>query len=101
MAESKRLLDDCLIKERANTEAQPGNPEAVYSLAAVEASLGMTEASLDHLRKAVALGWLDYRSLSLDPRFDRLRGPEFQKIIDELSARVADMRSKVTNHKER
>jgi tetratricopeptide (TPR) repeat protein len=99
MSEAKRLLDDCLVKERANVEAQPESPETVYRLAAVEASLGMTEASLDHLRKAVALGWVDYRSLSLDPRFDHLRGPQFQSIIDELSARVADLRTKATRRK--
>jgi hypothetical protein len=56
----------------------------------------MTEPSLSHLRQAVALGWLDYRSLNLDPRFDSLRGPEFQTIIDDLSAKVADLRNKVT-----
>jgi tetratricopeptide (TPR) repeat protein/TolB-like protein len=92
MDEAKRLLDECLIKERANAEREPGNPEAVYRLAAVEASLGATEASFAHLRQANALGWIDYRSLKLDPRFDRIRGPEFQAIVDELSARVADLR---------
>ena len=92
MSEAKRVLEDCLTKERANADREPRNPEAVYRLAAVEASLGMTEASLSHLRKAVALGWVDYRSLNLDPRFDTLRGPEFQMIINELSAKVADMR---------
>ena len=98
-SEAKRLLDECLIKERANAETQPGSPEAVYRLAAVEASLGMTEASLAHLRKAIALGWVDYRSLSLDPRFDLLRGPEFQTVVDELSAKVADMRSKANTRR--
>jgi tetratricopeptide (TPR) repeat protein len=99
MSEAKRLLDECLIKERANVEAQPESPEAVYRLAAVEASLGMTETALGHLRKAFALGWVDYRSLNLDPRFDSLRGPEFQTIVDELSAKVADMRAKAIRHR--
>ncbi len=92
ISEAKRLLEECLTKERANAEREPDNPEPVYRLAAVEASLGMTESALSHLRKAIALGWVDYRSLGLDPRFDSLHGPEFQAIIDELSARVAEMR---------
>jgi tetratricopeptide (TPR) repeat protein len=100
MGEAKRVLEDCLIKERANAEREPGNPEAIYRLAAVEASLGMTEASLSHLRQSVALGWIDYRSLNLDPRFDQLRGPEFQTIIDELSAKVADMRKQTQTSKD-
>ena len=100
MSEAKRLLEDCLIKERANAEREPANPEAAYRLAAVEASLGMTEASLSHLRKSVALGWADYRSLNLDPRFDLVRGPELQAIIDELAAKMADMRKQAQEGKE-
>jgi hypothetical protein len=91
LVEAKRILEDCLVRERANAEREPDNPEAVYRLAAAESSLGMTEAALSHLKKAVALGWVDYRSLNFDPRFDALRGPEFQAIIDELSAKTADM----------
>ena len=98
-SEAKRLLEECLIKERANAAREPGNPEPVYRLAAVEASLGMTEASLGHLRKAADLGWIDYRSLSLDPRFEPLRGPEFQTIVDEMTAKVADMRIKATTRR--
>ena len=97
LSEAKRILEDCLIRERANAEREPENPEAVYRLAAVEACLGMTEASLSHLRKAASLGWVDYRSLNLDPRFDALRGPEFQTIINEMSAKVAEMRREAIN----
>ena len=91
LAEAKRILEECLIRERENAEREPGHPEAVYRLAAAEASLGITEAALSHLKKAVALGWMDYRSLSLDPRFDALRGPELQLIIDELSGKALNM----------
>lgn len=94
MSEAKRVLEECLTKERANAEREPGNPEALYRLAAVEASLGMTDASLSHLGEATGLGWVDYRSLGLDPRFDSIHGPEFQAIIGELSAKVADLRTK-------
>lgn len=96
LSEAKRALEDCLIRERANAEREPGNPEALYRLAAVEASLGMTEPSLSHLQQSATLGWVDYRSLKLDPRFDSLRdNPAFQTIVSDLSAKVADMRSRM------
>ncbi|PZR75667.1 MAG: hypothetical protein DLM73_04575 [Chthoniobacterales bacterium] len=89
-----KLLQDSLAKETAALNRRPRNPEAPYRLAAVEASLGLHEASLQHLRQAAALGWMDYRSLSLDPRFDSLRtNPALQIFVSEISARVAEMRS--------
>jgi serine/threonine protein kinase/Tfp pilus assembly protein PilF len=89
------LLQESLDAETAALRRQPGNPEAAYRVAAVEASLNLTEAALQHLHQAVALGWLDYRSLQRDPRFDSLRTtPELDTLIDGLSARVADLRSK-------
>lgn len=98
--EARILLEDCLAKERAMVDREPENAEAVYRLAAIEASLGMLETSFSHLRKAVTLGWVDYRSLNLDPRFDFLRPiPEFQIIMNELSGKVADMRTKAQTKK--
>ena len=91
---AKVLLSDCLVRESAAVAREPANHEAAYRLSAVEATLGMTEAALSHLRNAVALGWIDYRSLNLDPRFDSLRtSPEFRTIVNALSARVAELRA--------
>ncbi len=91
----RELLEACLEKEAAALERAPDDPEAAYRLAAVEASLDMPEAALGHLGRAATLGWIDCRSLNLDPRFDSLRGNRvFQTIINDLFAKVADMRSK-------
>jgi tetratricopeptide (TPR) repeat protein len=93
--EAAQHLQKSLEAERAAVDRQPRNPEAAYRLAAVEASLNMIEASLQHLKQAAALGWTDYRSLQKDPRFDSLRSnPELDAFIDGLSARVAEMRRK-------
>jgi tetratricopeptide (TPR) repeat protein len=92
---ARPLLEACLKRETAALNRAPEHPEVAYRLAAVEASLGLPEAALGHLQRATASGWIDYRSLNLDPRFDSLRGnPAFQTIIDDLSAKVADMRSR-------
>src|SRR5205085_1905415 len=94
------LLKDCLAAESAALARQPANPDAAYRLAAVEASLNLPEQAFQHLRQAIDFGWFDYRSLLLDPRFDSLRSdPEFNRIKGEISARVAELRSRATERK--
>ena len=93
---ANKVLARCLAREAAATEREPENPEAFYRLAAIESSLGQISHSINHLRTAVHLGWIDYRSLAMDPRFDALRqNREFQVILHDLSVKVADMRSKI------
>jgi tetratricopeptide (TPR) repeat protein len=88
-----KTLTRSLQAERGVVEQQANNPEALYRLAAVEASLGSTDSSLQHLRSAVQRGWIDYRSLRMDPRFDSLRdNPEFGKIVSDLSMTVTEKR---------
>jgi tetratricopeptide (TPR) repeat protein len=88
-------LQNCLAKETLALNGHPDNPEAAYRLAAVEALLNLHEASFQHLRQAVNSGWLDYRSLRLDPRFDSLRSdPQWQTLIHEVSSRAAEIRVK-------
>jgi len=91
--EGNALLARCLVTETAVVKREPANPEAAYRLAAVESSLNMTESALEHLHTAVSLGWIDYRSLAMDPRFDALwENLEFQLMLKNLSSKVADMR---------
>jgi tetratricopeptide (TPR) repeat protein len=92
-AEAKQTLTRCLQTDRSLVEHQPNNPEALYRLAAVEATLGLTDSSFQHLRSAAQQGWTDYRSLQLDPRFDSIRGDtQFDEIISSLTTRVAEKR---------
>jgi tetratricopeptide (TPR) repeat protein len=92
--EASRLFEQALAAETQAFTRQPRNSEAAYRLAAVEACLGKSKIALEHLRQAGALGWLDYRSLKRDPRFDSLRdNPELNTLIDGLSAKVAELRS--------
>jgi tetratricopeptide (TPR) repeat protein len=89
------LLQEALARETATFNRQPSNPEVAYRIAAVEASLNLIEPALQHLHQAITLGWLDYRSLQKDPRFDSLRtNPELNTLTDGLSAKVAELRSK-------
>ncbi len=81
------------LPRKLSSLREPANPEAAYRLAAVESSLNMTESALEHLHTAVSLGWIDYRSLAMDPRFDALwENLEFQLMLKNLSSKVADMR---------
>jgi hypothetical protein len=70
----------------------PDNPTFRYSLAADCAALGETDEALDQLQKAVAAGWIDYRSLSLDPRFDSIRKTaRYKEIFIHLGNKVKTM----------
>jgi serine/threonine protein kinase/tetratricopeptide (TPR) repeat protein len=90
---AKTLLEHSLETETAAAKHTPANPEVLYRLAAVEASLGLSESAVAHLGEAVASGWVDYRSLTMDPRFDAIRGdPKVQTIVRNLMSKVADMR---------
>jgi serine/threonine protein kinase/tetratricopeptide (TPR) repeat protein len=95
---AKDILTRCLSRETATTQNEPENAEAFYRRAAIESSLGRLDDSISHLRIAVTLGWRDARSLAMDPRFDAVRSNDaFQRISDELSAIVANMKAKIIN----
>jgi serine/threonine protein kinase/tetratricopeptide (TPR) repeat protein len=93
LAEGRSLLESCLSKEREALARAPWHPEILYRLAAIEAALNQVEPALQHLHDAAAAGWLDYRSLALDPRFDALRNEQsYSNIFGSMVTRVASLR---------
>jgi Tfp pilus assembly protein PilF len=90
---AREILQRSLADGKAASEQAPNHPRILYRLAAIEASLGEVESSLTYLNRAFTNGWLDYRSLALDPRFDRVRGEvRYHKIFEAMAARVASLR---------
>jgi tetratricopeptide (TPR) repeat protein len=88
----RELLERALAVERDAIDAGSENPAVFYRVAAIEASLGRTETALAHLQAAVAAGWLDHRSLKIDPRFDTVREEAlFQELLDAMSQRAASL----------
>jgi tetratricopeptide (TPR) repeat protein len=89
----ERILDLALEREREQLMATPNHPEVLYRTAAIETSLGLKDSALDHLRAAAAAGWIDFRSLAFDPRFDALRrDPAFAKISESMATKVVSLR---------
>ncbi|CAN5452793.1 serine/threonine-protein kinase [soil metagenome] len=91
---AKATLQQSWAMERTALLTSPEHPETLYRLAAIESSLGEMESSVAHLKQAFAAGWLDYRSLRLDPRFDAVHDdPTFSAISEAMATRVASLRA--------
>jgi serine/threonine protein kinase/tetratricopeptide (TPR) repeat protein len=87
------ILKTTLASELRALDATPDHPEVLYRIAAIESSLQLTDASVTHLRAAVKAGWIDYRSLVLDPRFDAIRQTKiYREIVTEIKHKVNLMR---------
>jgi serine/threonine protein kinase/tetratricopeptide (TPR) repeat protein len=88
-AQGRVLLEEARALDLEGVAAAPDNPWFLYSLAADCAALEEVDSALHQLENAIAAGWIDYRSLSLDPRFDSVHGtPRFKKIFLHLTEKV-------------
>jgi len=89
VTEANQLFHEDLQAQQRAMANSPENRELHYSMAASLALLGDVPAAVTNLKQAVSGGWLDYRSLALDPRFDSLRNaPEFQETLRSLTTSV-------------
>jgi len=91
--EGKALLEEATTLDEKEAASAPENPRPHYSLAADYAALGNREAAVSMLDKAIGMGWIDQRSITLDPRFDSIRNlSDFKNTLSQLKKRVQEMR---------
>jgi serine/threonine protein kinase len=87
------MLARARSRESQELATRPHSAGVLYRLAAIEASLHNVAAALDHLEAAVDEGWIDLRSLALDPRFDSVRADaRYQTAFERMVTRVASSR---------
>jgi tetratricopeptide (TPR) repeat protein len=98
--EARAFLEEARALDEKELTQAPGNPQRLYSLAATDSALGNDESALAVLSKAIAAGWIDYRSMELDPRFDSIRDTQaFKDILARLTNKVAEMRRQQSGRK--
>ncbi|HEV2047416.1 MAG TPA: FlgO family outer membrane protein [Chthoniobacterales bacterium] len=91
--DGKALLEEAHWLDEKELLSAPDNLRHLYSLAANYAAQGKGEAATVCLDKAIAAGWIDYRSTMLDPRFDSIRNDEtFKNALSRLINKVQEMR---------
>jgi serine/threonine protein kinase/tetratricopeptide (TPR) repeat protein len=94
--EGRALLEDARTLDKKQLSSAPENPARLYSLAADEAALDHVEAAIASLNQATTVGWIDYRSMELDPRLDSIRDlGAFQEILDRLKRKIETMRRRL------
>lgn len=92
-ARGRELLERAHETETSSSPDLREDPRRVYRLAAIAASLGQIDDAVNHLEAAAAAGWIDHRSLALDPRFDALRHDDrFAATVERLEKTVAQLR---------
>jgi serine/threonine protein kinase/tetratricopeptide (TPR) repeat protein len=91
---SKRILEEARAIDENEVSMAPESPERLYSVAATCAALDDTEVAIAWLNKTVAAGWIDHRSIELDPRFDSLRDLQaFKDILSSVINKTQKMRT--------
>jgi serine/threonine protein kinase/tetratricopeptide (TPR) repeat protein len=100
-ARAQTLLDKSNTREISTIKGLQPDANGLFHLAAIASIRGERATAIHQLQAATAAGWVDYRSLILDPRFDQVRDdPDFQTILNALRSKIAEMRLAAVNHLE-
>ena len=85
---------EALLAEATAMHLESEGPQGMFDLAAIRSIQGHTAEAILALRQAVNAGWLDYRTMKFDPRFDHIRHePEFRQIVESLVLRIDTLRA--------
>jgi hypothetical protein len=85
---TKGRLQDGLAVDRQLVAARPADPTAHYNLACRYALLKQADAAFHSLRKAVELGYRDFRFMEQDRDLDSIRrDPRFRQLVKEYRRR--------------
>jgi tetratricopeptide (TPR) repeat protein/tRNA A-37 threonylcarbamoyl transferase component Bud32 len=91
--EGNALLKEAQALEEKELISTSDNLRRLYSQAANYAALGNREGAMRALDQAINAGWIDHRSMELDPRFDSIRETQpFKDILTGLTKKVEAMR---------
>jgi tetratricopeptide (TPR) repeat protein len=98
--EGKALLEEARALDEKELLSTPDNLRRLYSLAADYAALGNQKEATVTLEKAIEAGWIDYRSMELDPRFDSIRDTQtFKDTLNRLTNKMEEMRRRMAGRK--
>ena len=94
--EARKLFQENLDWLQKRLEQGDESNDIGFSMAAIYAVQGDKEEALRWLQKAVDAGYRYYRYLSRYPLLENIRDDErFKRIIDDIKAKVAEMRRRV------
>jgi tetratricopeptide (TPR) repeat protein len=85
---TKGCLQDGLVVDKQLVAARPADPTAHYNLACRYALLKQADMALGALRKAVELGYRDFRFMEKDRDLESIRkDPRFRQLVREYRSK--------------
>jgi tetratricopeptide (TPR) repeat protein len=91
-----RLLEQSRVATVAALDGGQRLPDLEYNLAAIAALQGDASGAIDHLERAVTLGWRDSRLIRRDPLLASIREDRRVRVLlRDIDTRLAAMRTRV------
>ncbi len=94
--EAQKLLNQALILCQKQLEQSNERSSVPYNIAAINAIQGNKVEAYKWLKKAIDVGWRDFRLGQRDPLLENLRNDEqFKQMMAQVKAMVDEMRKRV------